>query len=66
MGKAFSCAGGAPVEVAAVDDYAAHGRAVTAYPFGRTVYDYVCAVGDWLAEVAAGAEGVVDLCFGKE
>jgi len=51
----------APVELAAVDDDAADRGAVAADPFGRAVDDDVGAVVDRAAEVAAGAEGVVDL-----
>jgi hypothetical protein len=50
-----------PVELAAVDDDTADGRAVAAYPFGRGVDDNVGAVVDGADEVAACAEGVVDL-----
>lgn len=51
----------APVELAAVDDDAGNGRAVSANPFGGAVDDDVGAVGNGLAEVSARAERVVDL-----
>ena len=51
---------GGPVELAAVDDDAADGGAVAADPLGRAVQHDVGAVVERAAEVAAGAEGVVD------
>lgn len=51
----------APIEAAAVDDDAADGRAVPADPLGRRVHHDVGAVVDRAHEVAACAEGVVDL-----
>jgi hypothetical protein len=51
----------APVELAAVDDDAADGGAVAADPLSRRVDDNVGAVLDGADEVAARAEGVVDL-----
>jgi len=56
--------GRAEVEGAGVDDQAADGGAVAADPFCRAVEDDVGAVGDGADEVAAGAEGVVDLFGG--
>lgn len=52
---------GAPVELAAVDDDAADCGAVPADPLGRRVHDDVGAVVKGADEVAARAEGVVDL-----
>lgn len=52
---------GAPVEFAAVDDDAADRGAVPADPLGRRVHDDVGAVVKGAHEVAARAEGVVDL-----
>lgn len=49
----------APVELSAVDNDAADGGAVTAYPFRGRVHDDVGAVLDGAYEVAACAEGVV-------
>lgn len=53
----------APVELAAVDDDAADGRAVAPDPLGRRVHHDVGAVLDRAHEVAARAERVVDLFF---
>lgn len=55
----------APVELAAVDDDAADGRAVPADPLGRRVHHDVGAVLDRAYEVAARAERVVDLFFSR-
>jgi hypothetical protein len=59
LGEAFAV--GAPVELAGVDDDAADGCAVAADPFCGGVDDDVGAVVDGTEEVAACAEGVVDL-----
>lgn len=55
----------APVELAAVDDYAADGGAVATNPLGCAFDDNVCAVVDGADEVAAGTEGVVNLCTNR-
>lgn len=52
---------GAPVEVSAVDYYAADCGAVASYPFCCAVDDDVGAVGYGSGEVASCSEGVVDL-----
>ena len=49
-----------PVVVAAVDDHAAHGRAVAVDPLRRGVHDDVRAPLEGVAEVACRAERVVD------
>jgi hypothetical protein len=59
LGEALAV--GAPVELAGVDDDAADGCAVAADPFCGGVDDDVSAVVNGADEVAACAEGVVDL-----
>ena len=51
----------APVELAAVDDDAADGRAVAADPLGRRVHHNVGAVLDGADEIATRTKGVVNL-----
>lgn len=50
-----------PVKFSAVDDHAGNGSTVSTYPFGGRMNDDVGAVVKRSAEIASGAEGVIDL-----
>jgi hypothetical protein len=49
-----------PVELARVYDDTSNGGTVASNPLGSTVHDDICAVLDWVDNIAAGTEGVVD------
>lgn len=59
LGETFAVL--APVKLAAVDNYTANSRAVTADPFRGRVDDNVCAVINGTDKVAPCAKCVVDL-----
>lgn len=49
-----------PVKAPAVNDDASHRRTMSANPFGGAVHDDIGAPIEWIAQIAAGAEGIVD------
>ena len=60
LGKARELARLGPVELARVNDDTSDGGTVASNPLGSTVHNDVCAVLDWVDNIAAGTEGVVD------
>lgn len=51
----------APIESASVNDYTGDRRAMSSNPFGGTVDDDICSVGNGTAEITSCCKGVINL-----